>query len=131
MHSKKQIAISDMEAPERYDYFVRKVCDFEVVWGLSNEGWAAGKIDGGRLAGCDAIVNLAGDTIAGGRWTARRREQIFRSRVEATRTLVQAIGAMARRPAVLVNASAVGFYGDRGDERLAETSAIGTDFCRR
>jgi uncharacterized protein (TIGR01777 family) len=89
---------------------------------------AAGKIDGGRLAGCDAIVNLAGENIAGGRWTARRRERIFRSRVEATRTLVQAIGAMARRPAVLVNASAVGFYGDRGDERLAETSAIGHGF---
>lgn len=113
---------------ERGDHVLRLVR--REAAGADEISWdpAAGQIDGGRLAGCDAIVNLAGENIAGGRWTARRRDTIFKSRVDATSTLVRAIGAMARRPAVLVNASAVGFYGDRGDERLTEASAIGHGF---
>jgi uncharacterized protein (TIGR01777 family) len=87
-----------------------------------------GEIDSARLEGIDVCINLAGENLAGGRWTAVRREGILRSRVDATRTLVKAIGRMTRKPAVLLNASAVGFYGDRGDEVLTEASSIGRGF---
>src|SRR5512133_3526077 len=89
---------------------------------------AAGTIDNRALAGADVFVNLAGENLGAGRWTAARRERILRSRVDATRTLVAAIGQMARKPAVLLNASAAGFYGDRGDDVLTETSEIGRGF---
>jgi uncharacterized protein len=95
----------------------------EIAWNP-----AEGVLDPGALAGVDAIVNLAGENIAAGRWTGARRRRILFSRLEATRTLVDAIRRMPRRPAVLVNASAVGFYGARGDEVLGETSARGAGF---
>ena len=79
----------------------------------------------------DAIVNLAGESVAGGRWTAARKAAIRRSRVEATRALVDAAAAASPRPKVLVNASAVGYYGAHGDEPLDETAAAGTDFQAR
>ncbi|MEO5961782.1 MAG: TIGR01777 family oxidoreductase [Opitutaceae bacterium] len=87
-----------------------------------------GEIDTVQLEGSDAIVNLAGENLAAGRWTAARRERILRSRTESTRTLVAAIGKLARKPEALLNASAVGFYGDRGDEVLTERSGIGQGF---
>lgn len=87
-----------------------------------------GEIDPARLEGVDAIVNLAGENVGGGRWTATRREAIRQSRIGTTRTLVQAIAKLSRKPTVLVNASAVGFYGQRGDEVLTETSAAGAGF---
>jgi uncharacterized protein (TIGR01777 family) len=80
------------------------------------------------VANADAIVNLSGEPIAGSRWTERRRAAIVDSRVGFTERLVAAIAAAPRRPHVLINASAVGFYGDRGDELLDETSAAGTGF---
>ena len=89
---------------------------------------AAGKIDLARLEGADAIINLSGENIAAGRWTAARRERILRSRVDATRTLVVALAELPRRPAVFLSASAVGFYGERGDEELTEKSPIGHGF---
>ena len=95
----------------------------EILW---NPG--AGEIDVSRIEGCDAIVNLCGENLAGGRWTERRREQIWQSRTDATRTLVVALGQLAHKPAVFVNASATGIYGDRGDEELTEASAIGHGF---
>jgi hypothetical protein len=76
----------------------------------------------------DAIVNLAGEPIADGRWTPLRKERIRESRVSATRTLVDAVVESSSRPSVLVSASAVGFYGSRGDEPLDETSEPGTGF---
>jgi uncharacterized protein (TIGR01777 family) len=79
----------------------------------------------------DAIVNLAGESVAGGRWTAARKAAIRSSRVEATRALVDAAAAASPRPKVLVNASAVGYYGPHGDEALDETAAAGTDFLAR
>ena len=79
----------------------------------------------------DAIVNLAGDPIAGARWTRARKAEIRRSRVEGTRALVDALGAAEPRPKLLVSASAVGYYGDRGDEPLDETASPGTDFLAR
>lgn len=88
----------------------------------------AGELDPAAIEGVDAIINLAGENIAGGRWTTGRRERILRSRVDATRTLVVALGKLARRPRVFLSASAVGFYGDRGDETLHEQSDIGHGF---
>jgi uncharacterized protein (TIGR01777 family) len=79
----------------------------------------------------DAIVNLAGEPIASGRWTAARKAEIRTSRVEATRALVDAAAAAAPRPKVLVSASGVGYYGSRGDEPIDETAAPGTDFLAR
>ncbi len=95
----------------------------EVAWNP-----AARELDASRIEGVDAIINLAGENIAGGRWTAARREKILRSRVDATATLVGAMMKLTRRPAVFVSASAVGFYGERGEEELTEASGIGQGF---
>jgi uncharacterized protein (TIGR01777 family) len=77
------------------------------------------------LEGCQAVVNLAGEPVAQ-RWTAEARKRIMDSRVQGTRTLVEAM--RAHPPQVLINASAVGYYGSRGDEILTESSAPGSDF---
>lgn len=73
-------------------------------------------------------MNLAGRSIASGRWTRQARAEILDSRVQSTRLLVETIGKMTRRPAVLVSASAIGYYGDRGDEVLTESSGPGRGF---
>ena len=87
------------------------------------------------LSRCDAVVNLAGEPIIAGRWTPARRAAIEASRVERTDDLVRAIAAASPRPRVLVSASAVGYYGDRGSELLTERSSPGRDYlaevCRR
>lgn len=81
------------------------------------------------FAGKDAVVNLAGEPIETGRWTAERKQQILDSRVLTTRGLVNALAAAGpERPRVLVNASAVGYYGPRGDEALDEEAPAGNDF---
>jgi uncharacterized protein len=79
------------------------------------------------LEGCDAVIHLAGEPVAQ-RWTASARERIRTSRVEGTRGLVRALGGLARPPEVLICASAVGYYGSRGDEILTEASAPADDF---
>lgn len=89
---------------------------------------ARGELDPAGLEGVDAIVNLSGENVGAGRWTARRSESILRSRVDATRTLVVALQKLSRRPEVFVSASAVGFYGERGDEELSEADGIGHGF---
>lgn len=78
-----------------------------------------------RYAG---IVNLAGEPIFGQRWTSEVMREIRSSRVDSTRRLVEALRASAARPGVLVSASAIGWYGDRGDELLTEQSSAGTGF---
>ncbi|MSO83450.1 MAG: TIGR01777 family protein [Acidobacteria bacterium] len=75
----------------------------------------------------DAVINLAGAPIAK-RWTATHKREMWNSRVRATRTLVAAMKSVRRMPATLINASAVGVYGDRGDEPLTEQSAPGSGF---
>ena len=84
---------------------------------------------------CDAVVNLAGEPLLGGRWTAARRATLERSRVEVTDLLVRAMARARTRPATLISGSAVGYYGDREDEALDEASSGGDDFlarlCRR
>lgn len=88
---------------------------------------AAGRLDPDDLAGVDAVVNLAGVSIAS-LWTASRREAILSSRVQATGTLVGALAKMDPPPRVLVSASAVGAYGSRGDEDLTELAELGDGY---
>ncbi len=87
-----------------------------------------------EIARADAVVNLAGESIAGHRWTARRKRTLIASRVDVTERLVRAIGRRDRPLSVLVSASATGWYGDRGDEILDDTSPAGdgfaADLCR-
>lgn len=99
-----------------------------VGWdGRSSAGW-------GELAdGADAIVNLAGENLKGSgllpkRWTARRKQLIRQSRVDAGRAVVEAVKRAARKPKLLVQASAVGYYGPRGDEPVTEETPNGSDF---
>jgi uncharacterized protein (TIGR01777 family) len=80
------------------------------------------------LDGVDVIFNLAGEPVAEGRWTADKKRRIRDSRLLGTRNLVAGLAALEKRPRVLVSASAVGYYGDRGDEELAETSEAGPGF---
>jgi hypothetical protein len=89
---------------------------------------AAGRIDAAALEAHDAVVHLAGENIAAGRWTAARKERIRASRVEGTRLLSETLARLSRPPRRLVCASAIGYYGDRGDELLTEDSAPGDDF---
>ena len=84
-----------------------------------------GALDAGRLAGFDAVVHLAGENI-GSRWTAARKQEIRSSRVDGTRLLCERLASAP--PQVLVCASAIGYYGDRGDEVLTEESAPGQGF---
>ncbi len=76
----------------------------------------------------DAVIHLAGESIAAGRWTAAQKQRIRDSRVLATRRLAEALAAKSHRPTTLICASAVGIYGDRGDETLDETSPAGDGF---
>lgn len=95
----------------------------EVAWDP-----AAGRLDVEKLATCDALVNLAGENIAEGRWTSARKLALRSSRLDSTRLLAATIARGAWRPGVWINASAVGFYGSRCDEVLDESSAGGTGF---
>jgi uncharacterized protein (TIGR01777 family) len=94
-----------------------------VPWdGRTAEGW-------GRLVeGARAVVNLAGDSLAEGRWTQAKKDRILRSRTDAGRAVVEAVRAARSRPSVLVQASAVGFYGPSGDEALDESAPPGPGF---
>jgi uncharacterized protein (TIGR01777 family) len=95
---------------------------FDVTWDPES-----GEL-GGAAVGADAVVNLAGASIAAGRWTPARKKELGSSRVDTTRALVNALARMSARPRVMISASAVGIYGDRHDEVLTEASAKGTDF---
>lgn len=88
----------------------------------------AGRLEPGDLEGVDAIVHLAGAGIGDQRWSAARKAEIRTSRVEGTRLLVAALCQLRRPPRVAVLGSAIGYYGSRGDEILAETSAPGKGF---
>lgn len=82
----------------------------------------------GALDGIDAVVHLAGENIAGGRWTAARKARIRDSRVDGTHRLCAALAGLDAPPRVLVAASAIGYYGDRGDELLDEAASPGIGF---
>lgn len=102
-------------------------------------GWRpeAGQLDASALEGVDAVVHLAGENVGDSAWSEPRKAAILRSRVDSTRALVGALAQLepASRPSVLVSASAIGFYGDCGQEEVDETSAGGQGFlaevCRQ
>lgn len=95
----------------------------EVLWNPE-----AGEIDRAALERFDGIVHLAGENIASGRWNARKKKAIRESRVDGTRFLCESLASLAQPPRVLVCASAIGYYGDRGDEELTESSSPGSGF---
>lgn len=88
----------------------------------------AGSIDAGGLEGIDAVVHLAGESIAGGRWNLVKKMQIRESRVRGTTLLAETIAKLDQPPAVFVSGSAIGYYGDRGDQVLTEASGPADDF---
>ncbi len=94
-----------------------------------------GSIDAPALEGLDAVINLAGDGIADGRWTKEKKRRIKDSRVNGTRLLSETMANLSRKPRTFINASAVGFYGSRGDELVDEYSGPGEGFlasvCRQ
>jgi uncharacterized protein (TIGR01777 family) len=98
--------------------------------GTSAVHWdpARGEIDARALEGHDAAVHLAGEPIAEGRWDEAKKRRVLESRAQGTRLLAEALAGLSAKPGVLVSASAVGFYGNRGDELLREESASGEDF---
>jgi uncharacterized protein (TIGR01777 family) len=108
----------------------RNPADAKLPSGVEAVGWDGVLIPSARIAGCDAVVHLAGEPVFGGLPTKARRDRILASRVDSTRALVQSLEqlAPAQRPKVFVCASAVGYYGDRGDETLTETAPPGSGF---
>jgi len=93
-----------------------------------------GEIDSRRLEGADALVHLAGESISEGRWTAAKKARIRDCRVQGTKLISETLASLEQKPATLVSASAVGYYGDRGDEICDESSGPGAgflpDLCR-
>lgn len=91
----------------------------------------AGEVDAAALEGVDAVVHLSGENIAGGRWTESRKAILRSSRLGPTALLARTLAGLKRKPKVLVSASAVGYYGDRGDAWVTETDAPAADFLGR
>src|SRR5262245_54661236 len=87
-----------------------------------------GKINAQELEGFDGVVHLAGESIASGRWSDEKKRAIRESRTKGTRLLSEALAQLSRPPAVFISASAIGYYGDRGDELLKEDSPAGEGF---
>ncbi len=104
-----------------------------VVRGAAEQGsihWdiARGEIDVAAFEGLDAVVHLAGEGIGERRWTPEQKHKILDSRVRGTALLAEALSSLTDKPPVLVSGSAIGYYGDRGDEQLTETSGPGSGF---
>ncbi len=94
----------------------------EITWNP-----AKGELDAAKLEGFDAVVHLAGENISAGRWTEKQKARILESRVQGTRLLCETLAKLKNKPQVLVAASAIGYYGDRGATELDETSSPGSD----
>lgn len=97
----------------------------DVVWDP-----VTGDLERTRLKDIDAVVHLAGENLMG-LWTRAKKERIHKSRVVATEYLCEALAGLSPRPSVLLSASAIGYYGDRGEERLNESSSPGSGFLAR
>lgn len=98
----------------------------DIAWDLSSRS-----IQAEKLEGVDVVVHLAGEPIGAARWTEETKQRIHRSREVGTRLIAETIAGLDQRPRVFVSSSAVGYYGDRGDEILTEESAPGRDFLAR
>jgi hypothetical protein len=116
-----------LEAGHQLVVFSRRPEQVESLCGQAVE--AIGSLDEiTRQSEFDAVINLAGEPIADKRWSARRKQLLMESRLETTRKLVQAVAAMHRPPSCLINASAVGFYGDQGDRPVDESTLPHEEF---
>ncbi|HVB99400.1 MAG TPA: TIGR01777 family oxidoreductase [Candidatus Dormibacteraeota bacterium] len=104
-----------------------------MIAGQGQVAWnpETGEMDLEKAAGAQAVINLSGASIAGSRWSETRKALLRSSRIDSTRKLVEALARLGPRPKVLVSASAVGYYGNRGDELLTEESAPGDGFLAR
>jgi uncharacterized protein len=89
---------------------------------------AAGRIDAESLEGFDAVIHLAGESIASGRWTPAKKRSILASRVEGTKLLVRTLRSLRRPPQIMISPSAIGYYGDCGAKILREDDSSGTGF---
>lgn len=89
---------------------------------------ASGKLDADALYGADVVVHLAGEGVASKRWTPEQKRKVLESRTTGTTLVAETIAKMERKPRALLSASAVGYYGSRGDEVLTEASSAGSDF---
>ena len=98
----------------------------EIWWDPSE-----GRIDTTHLEGHDVVVHLAGESIASGRWTSDKKRAILESRAKGTLLLSESLARLSRPPSVFLSASAIGYYGDRGEELLTEQSAPGNDFLSK
>lgn len=105
----------------------------EPIFGAPEIWWdpSEGRIDADHLEGHDVVVHLAGESIAGGRWTGEKKRKILESRVKGTLLLSESLARLSRPPSVFLSASAIGYYGNRGDELLTEESAPGNDFLAK
>jgi uncharacterized protein (TIGR01777 family) len=102
----------------------------EHTFGSPDIEWSPnqGRLDSEHLEGLDVVVHLAGENIAEGRWTSEKKRAILESRVKGTTLLSDALARLSRPPSLFLTASAIGYYGDRGDELLTEKSAPGNGF---
>ncbi len=120
---------AESEGHEVYALTRRPRGERDISWSVDQ-----GEIDAAALEGFDAVVHLAGDNIASGRWTHDKKRRIRESRVAGTDLLCRTLAALNQKPRVLVSASAIGYYGNRGDELLTESSSRGdlflSDVCR-
>jgi uncharacterized protein (TIGR01777 family) len=105
----------------------------EPIFGDPEIWWDPGKghIDAEHLEGLDVVVHLAGESIGSGRWTSEKKRAILESRVKGTLLLTESLARLSRPPSVLLSASAIGYYGNRGDEVLTEQSSAGNDFLAK
>ena len=94
-----------------------------VVWNPEDIGQVIPEMDG-----MDAVINLAGESVAAKRWTAKQKKRMFESRIHTTDILVHSIEAAAQKPKALINASAVGYYGSAESQTLTENSPAGEGF---
>jgi uncharacterized protein len=101
----------------------RQASGGDVAWNPES-----GEIDTAKIEASDAIVHLAGASIADGRWSEDRKRVLRTSRVDSTQNLIESLKALSQPPKVFVCSSAIGYYGDRGDELLTEASAAGRGF---
>ena len=98
----------------------------DILWDPSSPGSVDGELE--SLNGCGAVVHLAGENIAEGRWSAAKKQRIRDSRVHSTQRLSESLARLEKKPHTLVCASAIGVYGSAGDQVMTESSPAGNDF---
>jgi uncharacterized protein len=119
-----------VDALEAREHLVRRLVRHEITDGDREIRWDPdrGEIDAAELNGVDGVVHLAGENIAGGRWTESFKRRILESRTTGTRLLADTLAGLEMKPAVLVSASAIGYYGNRGEEQIDELAPSGNGF---